>query len=577
MVLLAAVNAKYIHTSLALYALRSFSRGDFPGIRVEEFNINQHPDWILGRIYLLRPRVAAFSVNIWNLLFTLELTDRLKKVAPETVIVLGGPEAGAAAAELLTAEPAVDYVVRGEGEETFRELLGLLLKKEGKPGNIRGLVFREGKKVRVNPPRPPLTKWPFPYEQKELAAFGNRLVYYESSRGCLFNCAYCLSGWEKTPVRYLPLERVQEDLERFVRAGSPVVKLVDRTFNLDRERAMALLEFMATRGEGTVFHLEMVGELMDRRMVEFFNRAPAGRFRLEIGVQSTCRAAVKAVNRFYCPEKLGRNTRRLVEGKKVFLHLDLLAGLPGEDSASLAESFNWTYRLQPDEIQLGFLKLLKGSPLREKAAEYGYHFTRTPPYEILENRWLSYEDIRRLKIIEEMLAKYYNSQRFCYTLTFLLQKTNCLPWEFYSGLAVFWEESSLSGKKVKPARLFEIFWAYLRSLPFFHRCTGALRDLLTLDFYLAGGEGKKTPWRPPDPADLQEKFRKMLQQEDYRRFLPEPLSGLNPRELRRRGRLFRSSVDPETLAFREVMILVYLPAQERPYWRRLPEFPPEKR
>lgn len=574
MVLLAAANAKYIHTSLALYALRSFCRLEFPGIRVEEFNINQHMDWVLNRIYLLRPRVAAFSVNIWNLHFTLELADRLKKVAPGTVIVLGGPEAGAAAAELMAVEPAIDYIVRGEGEETFRELLGFLLKGEGSPENIRGLVFREGEEVRVNPPRPPLEEWPFPYEEEELAAFGNRLVYYESSRGCLFNCAYCLSGWEKTPVRYLPLERVKKDLTRFIEAGTPVVKLVDRTFNLDRERAMALLEFMADRGEGTVFHLEMVGELMDREMIDFLNRAPAGRFRLEIGVQTTCRAAARAVNRFYSPEKLGRNIRRLVEGRKVFLHLDLLAGLPGEDPASLAKSFDWTYRLQPDEIQLGFLKLLKGSPLREKAAEYGYQFTRVPPYEILANRWLSYNDLRRLKIIEEILGKYYNSRRFCYTLAFLRQKAGGTPWEFYNGLAAFWEEKGLAGKNMKPARLYEILWAYLQTLPFFHRSAGALRDLLTLDFYLAGGEGSKTPWRPPDSPEWQEKFRQMLQEDGYRRSLPEPLSGYSPRELQRRGRLLRLSVDPETLEAREVMILVYLPAQGRPFWRRLPAFRP---
>lgn len=580
LVLLTTVNSKFVHTALALYALRSYCRQELPQlpaeIRVEEFHINQEPGWILGEIYRRQPKVAAFSVNIWNLQVTLELVDRLKKVAPETIIVLGGPEASTGTEELLQKEPAVDYVVRGEGEETFCELLRFLLNGEGSPEGILGLAYREGTKVRVNPPRPPIKEWPFPYDREELIAARRRLVYYESSRGCIFNCAYCLTGWERDPVRHLPVERVKADLTRFIEAGNTIVKLVDRTFNLDRERAMELLEFMAERGENTLFHLEIVGELMDREMVEFFRRAPAGRFHLEIGVQSTCREAVRAVNRFYRLDKLGENIRGLTAGGKAGIHLDLIAGLPGEGLETFAESFNWTYRLRPDELQLGFLKLLKGSPLREKAAEYGYLFTRTPPYEILGNKWLSYGDLHRLKVIEEVLGIFFNSRRFRYTLDFLLAKAGCSPWEFYSGLAAFWEGRGLSGKKFKSSALFELFWEYLRSAPEFAPLAPALRGLLTFDYYLAGAEGPEPSWIQPPPAALAGRFRELLATsgEEYRRVLPEPFSGFSRNELRRLTRMLQLAVDPETMEEEEVLLLVYLPAQGKPFWRRWPEATP---
>lgn len=539
-------------------------------IRIEEFHINQDPGWILGQIYQRQPKVAAFSVNIWNLQVTLELVDRLKKIAPETIIVLGGPEVSADTEELLEKEPAVDYVVLGEGEETFCELLRFLLCAEGSPERILGLAFREERGVRINPPRPPIKEWPFPYDREELVAARRRLVYYESSRGCLFNCAYCLTGWEKGPVRYLPAERVKADLARFIEAGNTIVKLVDRTFNLDRERAMELLEFMADRGKNTLFHLEIVGELMDREMMEFFRRAPAGRFHLEIGVQSTCRQAVRAVNRFYHPRRLAENLQGLRAGEKVQIHLDLLAGLPGEDLATFAESFNWTYRLRPDELQLGFLKLLKGSPLREKAGEYGYLFSRTPPYEILGNKWLSYGDLHRLKLIEEVLGLFFNSRRFRYTLDFLLAKGGPSPWEFYNGLAAFWVSRGLSGKKLKPSNLFELFWEYLQSVPELAPLAPVLKGLLTFDYYLAGAEGPEPSWLVPPSAALARQFRELLATpgDEYRQFLPEPFSGLSRNELRRRIRLLQLTVDPETMAEEEVFLLVYLPAQGKPFWRR---------
>ncbi|NLY88015.1 MAG: DUF4080 domain-containing protein, partial [Firmicutes bacterium] len=400
----------------------------------------------------------------------------------------------------------------------------------------------------------------------------NEALVANPSRGCVFNCAYCLTGWEKIPVRHLPVERVKADLARFIEAGNTIVKLVDRTFNLDRERAMELLEFMAKQGENTLFHLELVGELMDREMVEFFQQAPAGRFHLEIGVQSTCRRAVRAVNRFYHPRKLAANLQGLQAGGKAQIHLDLLAGLPGEDLETFAESFNWTYRLRPDEFQLGFLKLLKGSPLREKAGEYGYLFSRTPPYEILGNHWLTYGDLHRLKLIEEVLGIFFNSRRFRYTLDFLLAKELCTPWEFYSRLAAFWDRRGFSGKKMRSSVLFEIFHEYLLSVPEFAPLAPVLPGLLSFDYYLAGAEGPEPSWLQPPPAALSGEFRELLAApgDEYRRILPEPFSGFSRNELRRRTRIIQLAVDPETMAEEEVLLLVHLPAQGKPFWRRWP-------
>lgn len=572
MILLTTLNAKYIQTALALYSLRAYCKKEFPRIAVAEYNINQELDWIVGEIYKRKPRVLGLSTNIWNILPHLELVDRIKKISPETVTVLGGPEVSAEPAELMKREPGIDYIVRGEGEETLLELLRFILRKEGEPAGIKGLVYRGNGNIYINPPRPPLadlSSIPFPYD--DLSLFRRRLVYYESSRGCLFNCAYCLSGWAKEPLRYLPVERVKEDLLTFVRAGIPTVKFVDRTFNLDRRRAMEILEYLAAIGGETEFHLEIVGELLDEEMVKFFATAPPGRFRLEVGVQSTCLPALKAVRRFHHLEKLKKNIERITEAGRVVTHLDLIAGLPMENLESFAASFDWTYRLHPDELQLGFLKLLKGSPLREKAGEYGYRFTRRPPYEILGNNWLSYDEVYHLKIVEDLVEKFFNSHRFRYTLSFLLSGKNSSPWRFYTGLASFWEKNSLNGRPLKLSALFDWFWRYILVTPEFAGVQEKIRDLLTLDFHLTEKGGASPSWLRAELPELRQKAKEFLTDRANRGdLLPKALAGVKESEWKRRLKVLKLGINPETGEEEEVTVVIYSPAQAKPLWFRLP-------
>ncbi len=418
-ILLTTLNSQYIHTALALYTLQTYCRQDFPAIEVLEFNINQDLNYILGAIYRRRPAVVGFSTNIWNITSTLELVDRIKKVLPRTIVILGGPEATADDEAILRRTGAPDYIVRGEGEETLRELLTKLQRGEKDCSSVAGLTFREGDAIRRIPDRAPIDLAAIAFPYPDLAPFRHRILYYEASRGCPFRCAYCLSGWEKAPLRALPLDRVKTDLLRLIRARVRTVKFIDRTFNLDRSRAVALLRFLLEHGGETEFHFELVGELLDEEMIALLKAAPAGRFRVEIGVQSTCPAALEAVRRKYDLTRLKANCLALTTGEgpsgggdvysavptdsgvpggllrtrpansimagvpgnagRPTVHLDLIAGLPYEDLATFARSFDWTYRLRPDELQLGFLKLLKGSPLRAEAETYGYVFTAAPP------------------------------------------------------------------------------------------------------------------------------------------------------------------------------------------------------
>lgn len=571
MVLLTTLNSKYIHTSLALYSLQTYCRRDFPSIQVKEFNINQDLGGILGAIYQTHPSILGFSTNIWNIIPSLELVERVKKVMPETVVMLGGPEASADFATILRQPAAPDYIVCGEGEETLRQLLKYLKTGEPEPAVINGLAYKDGDLVVATPPREPLDLEEISFPYPDPASLRHRLVYYESSRGCPFHCAYCLSGWEDSTLRYLPVERVKADLTRFIEAGVRTVKLVDRTFNLHRRRTMELMEFLAQQDGATEFHLEMVGELIDEQIIKILKEAPPGRFRVEIGVQSTCPAALEAVNRRYDLGRLGRNCAALTRIPGLTVHLDLIAGLPYEDLTTFARSFDWTFRLRPAELQLGFLKLLKGSPLRTQAEEYGYRFTATPPYEILQSKWLSYPEILHLKAVEVMVEKFYNSQHFHYTLSYLLRAESVSPWRFFSALARFGAEQALTGEGQKEAAYFNGLWRFLHS----EAANGPLynleliRDLLTLDFYLYGGGGQPPEWLTQEAPALRSTVQSIFREEDWLAKLGLPLK-IKPAQLRRRMITLTLKVDPETLTEEETPVLIYRPAQGRPSWFRLP-------
>lgn len=579
MILLTTLNSQYVHTALALYTLQAYCRRDFPDLQVLEFNINQSLDWILGEIHRKQPRILGISTNIWNITESLELVDRVKKVRPETVVILGGPEAAADYAAILERPGAPDYIVLGEGEETLRQLLVQLEEGQADFSRIAGLAWRQGDMIQRNPDRAPIDLATLPFPYSDLSAFRHRILYYEASRGCPFRCTYCMSGWTEKNLRALPLDRVKADLQRFITAGVRTVKLIDRTFNVDRARTVAILRFLLEQDGETEFHFELVGELLDEELIGLLKAAPAGRFRVEIGVQSTCAEALKAVRRYNNLAKLQANCRALtakddgLDQPRPLVHLDLIAGLPYEDLATFGRSFDWTFRLRPDELQLGFLKLLKGSPLREQAAEYGYVFTATPPYELLQNNWLSYDDLLVLKGVEEMVEKFFNSGRFRYTLAYLFRDETLSPWAFFAALARYGRAQGFSGQARKPVALYNGLWRFLTGefLPNAGQKQWVeehLRDLITFDYYLSGTGGAAPAWLTPQAASLREAVKELLKDPEQK-VIPLPPDRTES-EVRRRMLVFSFGLDPETGEEGCYPVLVYRPARGRPVWLRLP-------
>jgi radical SAM superfamily enzyme YgiQ (UPF0313 family) len=530
-VLLVAINSKFIHSNLALRYLKAYC-GKEHSMDLLEFSINDHIERIIREIYLARPDVVAFSCYIWNIREVLMVADTLKRVMDRCAIVLGGPEVAFDAGDVMRDNPAVDYIVAGEGEETFHELLHILEDK-GNPAQVKGLVYRHGRDIVVNPARPliqDLDMIPFPY-QDGFAGLENKVIYYETSRGCPFNCQYCLSS-TIPGVRYFSLERVERELALFVKAGIPQVKLVDRTFNCNPARAKHIFKTLISLGGQTNFHFEMAGDLIDDEMLDILGQAPPGLFQFEIGVQSTNPETVHEIQRKMDFDALARAVARLRDNENIHLHLDLIAGLPEEDYASFKRSFNDVYFLRPNRIQLGFLKLLKGSGLRLKAEQYGYEYTQYPPYKVLKNNHITYDEIAKLEMIEDLVEKYYNSGRFKYTLEYLISCHDDNPFEFFERFMAFWKGKGYEGLSYSQIRLYEILLEYGLTLDNVdHRLlTNIMRfDWVSQEKPSRYPEGIEPPQIPGLSKAVDSFFKS---EENVLKFMPH-LKGYTPRQISR--------------------------------------------
>ena len=439
-ILLSAINAKYIHSSLAIRSLAAYCRPLFPSIEIEDYSINNKVQDILADVYARQPDVVGLSCYIWNREMVLELAQLIRQVLPQTVIVLGGPEVSYDACDVLTENPAVDYVVQGEGEETFRLLLKALEEKNS-TADIVGLGRRtDGGIIAEGVPQVvgELGTLPFMYTEDDLAELKDKIIYYESTRGCPFSCRYCLSSATQG-VRYHSKERVLQELKFFIKAGVRQVKFVDRTFNADPKHYLPILRFLSAAETKTNFHFEISADYLTEEALDILCNAPHGRFQLEIGIQSTHLPTLAAITRRNNWGLISANVRRLREAGRTHLHLDLIAGLPCESYERFAESFNDVFGLRPHMLQLGFLKMLKGSEMRNNAATYGYEFMQKPPYEVLSNDCLPYEKMRRLKIIEDILEEVYNSGRFEQTVNWFVEIHNN-AFQFFEELSFYWEE-----------------------------------------------------------------------------------------------------------------------------------------
>ncbi|MBR0381339.1 MAG: B12-binding domain-containing radical SAM protein [Eubacterium sp.] len=442
--LLCAVNAKYIHMnpavhSLKAYADRYYSGQEEPEILIHEATINQHADEILMQIYRMKADVIAFSCYIWNFSLVLDLVRDLRKVLPDTGIWLGGPEVSYDGARLLKAHPEVDLVMQGEGEDTFLELVEASGKRSF-AGSLpeAGICFRgdEGEIIdRGMAPPADLDRIPFLYEHPE--KFKNKILYYETSRGCPFACSYCLSSVGDR-LRFRSLSLVRRELAVFLKAGVPQVKFVDRTFNCNKNHAMEIWRFLSEQDNGvTNFHFEIAADLLDDEMTDFLKSLRPGLVQLEIGVQSTNPETVKAIRRQMNLDRVFARVDQIREAGNIHQHLDLIAGLPYESYDRFAVSFNDLYRHRPDQLQLGFLKVLKGTLMAETAAGYGILYKNRAPYEVLKTDWLSYDDIIALKEVEEMTELYYNSGQFTATLAYAVPFFPS-PFLFFEELASFY-------------------------------------------------------------------------------------------------------------------------------------------
>ena len=410
-ILLVACNAKYIHSNPAVYNLRAYASDCRDSVFIKEFTINQPKDEILKDIYRSGAGVVCFSCYIWNISFVKEIIEDLKKLLPDTAFWAGGPEVSFHGEELLRTMPQLTGIMAGEGEETFRELAGYYVKNRGRLEDIRGILFRQGEEIRNNGLREPvdLNKIPFVYEHIE--EFSNRIIYYESSRGCPFSCSYCLSSIDRR-LRFRDLVLVKKELQFFLDNKVPQVKFVDRTFNCRHSHAMEIWKYILEHDNGvTNFHFEVSADLFTEEELKLLGQMRPGLVQLEIGVQSANPQTLKAIRRKTDLQKLENAVAGIKEKENIHQHLDLIAGLPWEDYESFRRSFNCVYKMKPDQLQLGFLKVLKGSAMEKEAKEYGMIFKTREPYEILSTKWLSYEEILKLKMVESMVEVYYNSGR----------------------------------------------------------------------------------------------------------------------------------------------------------------------
>lgn len=525
--LLVAINAKYIHSNLAVYSLKAYEEkyGENNNkIEIAEYTINQYSDEIMRDIYERKPDAIGFSCYIWNISMVREIISDYKKICPETEIWVGGPEVSYNAQSLLIQNKDIDYVMCGEGEEIFKNVMNAYGENgidKDKLSHINGIAYRQNDEVVITMPQTPLDLSSIPFVYKDMKEFENKIIYYETSRGCPFSCSYCLSSIDKK-LRFRNIDLIKKELKFFIDNNTAQVKFVDRTFNCNHNHAMEIWKFIKENDNGvTNFHFEIAADLINQEEIDLIKTMRPGLIQLEIGVQSTNERTLEAINRKTDISKISQITSKIKNGKNIHQHLDLIAGLPFENYETFAKSFNEVYAMKPDQLQLGFLKVLHGSMMKEKSDEYGIVYSGKSPYEVLETKWLSYEELLKLKNIETVVEIYYNSFQFENTINRLEQYFNS-AFEMYEMLGQYYKENSPNGEKHSRVTRYELLLDFIEenicdvakdggadNLSKVNnicdvtenekwKCNLNWRELLTLDFYLR--ENSKS--RPSFATDI---------------------------------------------------------------------------
>ena len=511
-ILLTAVNAKYIHSNPAVYSIRAYAKKYLEHIALKEYTINQKAEEILTDIFLEAPDIVAISVYIWNREMVDILLEEIPKVLPKARIVLGGPEAANDAQSLLKRNNQIDCVMDGEGEATFEELCQHYIEKNIELSEIKGLILRE-KRTGVRPFLD-MDELPFFYEEwgneKNLGPFKNKIIYYETSRGCPFRCSYCLSSLDKT-VRLKSLEKVYKELQFFLDRRVPQVKFIDRTFNANAKHALSIWTYLLEHDNGvTNFHFEVEADILTREEIDVISKMRPGLIQLEIGVQTTNKEVLKAINRKEIGERMLSNIASIHAVRNTHQHLDLIAGLPYEDMESFKRSFNEVYDMKPDQLQLGFLKVLKGTQIACLADEYGIKALGRPPYEVLSTNWMTYENMIALKRIENVVEIYYNSNQFTKTIPFLVKQFEN-PYRFFEELAAYFESKGYFLNQ--PARVFRYNILLEFAISFDASKEKIVKELLTCDMYLR--ENMKS--RPSFARDLSSYKEEIYRREKHKK------------------------------------------------------------
>lgn len=503
-ILLTALNAKYIHTALALYCLRAYAKEFQEYIIIEEYTINHQEDFILQQIYRQQPDVICFSCYLWNINQISRIVDNLKKILPRVMIILGGAEVSYEAEQALQQIPA-DIVIRGEGEATFYEITKGIITNTLSLENIDGITYRKGNTIITNMNRAPIALDDLPFVYDDIKSFQHRILYYETQRGCPYNCQYCLSSIEKG-VRFLSKKRVEKDLQFFLDNNVPQVKFVDRTFNANTEHANHIWKYLIEHDNGiTNFHMEITADILQQQSLQILKKARKGLFQFEIGVQSTNDKTIQAIQRNTSFEKLKEIVKQIKNYGNIHQHLDLIAGLPYEDYASFRNSFNDVYVLEPEQFQLGFLKLLKGSGLRKDAQKYGIVYRKDAVYEVLYTKELKCDDIFRLKQIENMVETYYNSGKACKTIKYVISFFET-PFDFYEALGDYWLENRYNELQHSKMELYTIFYCFVCDT----KCTAQYKDIikeyLKLDIFINDNIKTLPDWLKEEEQENQKRW-----------------------------------------------------------------------
>lgn len=567
--LLVSMNSKYIHGSLGVWYLKAAAKAHNIEVELLNCTINDSMDRVLARIYKEKPDVLAFSCYIWNIEQILWLCSNIKKILPNTFIILGGPEVSFDTSEIIVKNPSVNCIIKGEGEEVFTRVLKALVNNESLE-DIPSLCIRKGEAIsesQVFSIIHDLNSLPSPYTEEMLRENSGRIIYFEASRGCPFNCAYCLSSTFEG-VRHFNLKRIQEELKKIVQSGTKQIKFVDRTFNANKKRAAEIIEFVIdTFGHlrDVNFHFEVAADLFDDTMFDIVKEIPEGLIQFEVGVQSTNPEVLNSVQRKTDVKKVLENINKLKAYGNVHVHADLIAGLPGENLQSFEESFNDLFKCEPHQLQLGFLKLLHGCGIRKEYKKYSYVYKSTPPYEVLCSSVLSFEDIQELKIVEEMVDRLNNSNFYSRSLKYLIHEYGKTAYSLFRDFGQWYEGRGLFERGISSKELYSLLLEFGKNLSGVD--SQLLTQLLIFDFLSSNNTGNiPGSLRYETDGEFRDKCFEFLRNEtNIALYLPNML-GKSSKEIYKSVKFFRFDYDisdEDCYIYNETVVLFDYTSKDR--------------